>query len=229
MRLHHVIVLAVLLGPAATRAQDAYKIEPLKEGPPAALAAPIKETLDSQGFRVTNGQGKAVADIWLRKSVPASGKPAGPQGVVLFPFLAEGELLGALRFPAEGHDYRDQPIGAGVYTVRYGLQPVNGDHLGVSPYRDFALLLPADKDKELSNLPQKRLEERSAEAAGTSHPAILMLLPAPEDTRSKTPAMVHDDAKDTWGAVLAVKLAVKGDSSAATLPLQLVVAGVAMN
>lgn len=229
MYLHRAIVLAVALGPAAVRAQDTYKIEPLKEGPPAALAGAIKETLETQGYRVTNGQGKAVADVWLRKAVPASGKPAGPQGVVLFPVLAEGELLGALRFPVEGHDYRDQPIATGVYTIRYGLQPVNGDHLGVSPYRDFALLVEAAKDKELANLPQKRLEDQSAEAAGTSHPAVLMLLPAPDEARSKSPSMVHDETKDTWGAVLALKLAVKGDSSAATLPLQLVVAGVAMN
>ena len=73
----------------------------------------------------------------------------GPKGAVLFPVLAEGELLGALRFPGEGHDYRDQTIAKGVYTLRYGFQPVNGDHLGVSTYRDYALLVPAAKDKAL--------------------------------------------------------------------------------
>ena len=52
-----------------------------------------------------------------------------------------------LQFATEGHDYRDQPIAKGVYTMRYGLQPVNGDHLGVSTYRDYSLLLPAAKDR----------------------------------------------------------------------------------
>src|SRR5829696_6497017 len=108
----------------------------------------------------------------LRHATPAQAKPAGPEGAVLFPVLQEGVLLGALRFPGEGHDYRDQTIASGVYTLRYGLLPVNGDHLGVSPNRDYALLLPAAKDKELAPLARKTLEERSAEAAGTSHPAV---------------------------------------------------------
>ncbi len=82
-------------------------------------------------------------------------------------------MLGALRFPGEGHDYRDQSIGKGVYTLRYGLQPVNGDHLGVSPNRDYMLLLPAGKDATPVNIAKKPLEERSAESAGTSHPAVL--------------------------------------------------------
>ena len=83
-------------------------------------------------------KGNTYAEFWLRKTIPASGKPTGPRGAVLYPILAEGELLGALRFPGEGHDYRDQTIAQGVYTLRYGLQPVNGDHLGVSPFRDYA-------------------------------------------------------------------------------------------
>jgi len=182
--------------------------------------------LNSNGYRVVDAQGKPFAEFWLRKAVPASAKPAGPKGNVLFPVLAEGELLGALRFPGEGHDYRDQPIAAGVYTLRYGLQPVNGDHLGVSPYRDFALLVPAGKDKDLASLTAKRLEESSAEAAGTSHPAVLMLLAAPGGAQGE-PTVVHDEAKDTWGVVAPLGLSVKGESGSPSLPIQLVVQGVA--
>ena len=133
----------------------------------------------SRAIASSTTRGRRYAEFWLRKAVPATEKPAGPEGAVLFPVLAEGELLGALRFPGEGHDYRDQTIAKGVYTLRYGLQPVNGDHLGVSTYRDYALLVPAAKDKTVADLPQKRLEEQSAESAGTSHPAVLMLLAAP--------------------------------------------------
>ena len=67
---------------------------------------------------------------------------------MLFPFLADGELIGVLQFASEGHDYRDQSIAKGVYTMRYGLQPVNGDHLGVSTFRDYSLLLPAGERPE---------------------------------------------------------------------------------
>jgi hypothetical protein len=220
------IVLVLL--PAVVRAQESYKIEVLKEGPPAALAAEVKAVLGGTGYRVVDDQGKSYAEFWLRKGVPAAGKPAGPQGAILFPVLAVGELLGALRYPGEGHDYRDQTIAKGVYTVRYGLQPVNGDHLGVSANRDYAMLVPAAKDKAVADLPQKRLEEQSAESAGTNHPAILMLLAAPADAKGE-PAMVHDETLNTWGAVVALELAVKGQTGAATLPIQLILVGMAMN
>jgi hypothetical protein len=228
MRPHSAILLALALAPATAWAQESYKVEILKEAPPKDLAAPIRESLSGQGYRVLDAQGKPYAEFWLRKAVPASAKPSGPKGTVLFPVLAEGELIGALRFPAEGHDYRDQPITAGIYTLRYGLQPVNGDHLGVSPYRDFALLIAAQKDITVAALTGKKLEDLSADAAGSNHPAVLMLLPAPEGAKNE-PTMVHDEAKDTWGVVVPLSLEVKGESAPARLLIQLVVAGVAMS
>jgi len=208
-------------------AQDDYKMEVLKEVPPAALPAAIKGTLQEEGFRVVSSAGKTVADFWLRKATPATAKPSGPKGPICFPVLSEGELLGALRFSGGGHDYRDQPIPAGVYTLRYGLQPVNGDHLGVSTFRDFALLVAAAKDKAPADIPEKKLEDQSAETAGSSHPAVLMIVPAPAD--AKPGVMVHDETKDTWGAVVPLVLEVKGESAPASLPIQLVLVGVAMN
>jgi hypothetical protein len=228
MRCNRVILLAVALLPTVVLAQESYKIEALKQGPPAALAAPIKEVLGVQGYRVVDDQGKSYAEFWLRKAVPATGKPAGPQGAVLYPILAEGELLGVLRFAGEGHDYRDQTIPGGVYTLRYGLQPVNGDHLGVSTYRDYALLVPAAKDTSVADLPAKRLDSQSAESAGTNHPAVLMLLAAPEGAKSE-PSMAHDEALNTWGAVVPLNLEVKGESGPVTLPIQLILVGMAMN
>ena len=149
------------------------------------------------------------------------GQDAGAGGL-------DGELLGALRFPGEGYDYREQSIAKGVYTLRYGLLPINGDHLGVSPNRDYALLLPAAKDTATAALPRKKLEAGSAESAGTSHPAILMLTAAPGAPPAKgEPALVHDEEKNTWGVVVPLSLAVEGESSAVTLNIQLVVVGVA--
>jgi len=219
-------VAASLFTATVALAQDAYKIEPLKEAPPAALSVAVRETLNPEGFRVLGADGKPYAEIWLRKSVPAAARPAGANGAVQFPFLGEGELLGALRYPGEGHDYRDQSIAAGVYTLRYGLQPVNGDHLGVSPFRDYALLLPAAKDLSADDLRQKPLEERSAEAAGTSHPAILFLVTVPEPAPAAA-SLLHDEEKNTWGAVLPLKLGVPGEASPAPFGVQLIVAGAA--
>lgn len=227
MRWNRVLALIGFLLPASVQAQESFKVEPLKEAPPAALAGPIKETLNAEGIRVVDDQGKPYADIWFRKAIPATGKPAGPQGPILFPTLKTGELIGALRFADEGRDFRDQAITKGVYTIRYGLQPMNGDHLGASPFRDFALLLPAAKDKTLEDLAQKLLHEESAESAGTSHPAILMLLEAPESAVKGGPSVVHDEEKNTWGVVTTLNLVPKGESAASPLSVQLVVIGVA--
>lgn len=229
MRWNGVLALVVLLLPASVRAQESFKVEPLKEAPPSALAAPVKEALNAEGLRIVDDQGKTYADIWFRKAIPVAGKPAGPQGPILFPSLKAGELIGALRFPEEGHDFRDQAIPKGVYTVRYGLQPMNGDHLGVSPFRDFALLLPAAKDKTVGDLAQKALHDESAESAGTTHPAILMLLEAPPSASKDGPSMVRDDEKNTWGVATTLNLVPKGETAAVPLPVQLVVVGVAAN
>lgn len=227
MRWNRVLALVGLLLPASVQAQESFKVEPLKEAPPAALAGPIKETLNAEGIRVVDDQGKPYADIWFRKSIPASGKPAGPQGPILFPVLKTGELIGALRFAEDGRDFRDQPIAKGVYTLRYGLQPMNGDHLGASPFRDFALLLPAAKDKTLGDLAAKLLHEESAESAGTSHPAVLMLIEAPEAASKEGTSIFHDEEKNTWGVITKLNLLPQGESAASPLPVQLVVIGVA--
>jgi hypothetical protein len=229
MQVHRISWALIALLPTAALGQDSYKIEPLKQAPPPSLAAPIRGVLRAEGYRVLDGQGKTYAEIWLRKAIPASEKPAGNKGAIQFPFLAEGELLGALRFPGEGHDYRDQAIGHGVYTLRYGLQPVNGDHLGVSTYRDYMLLLPAAKDTELANLAKKPLNERSAESAGTSHPSVLILLAAPASS-SSIPTMVRDQEKDLWGAVIPLPLEVKGAGASVPTPfnVQLILIGAAM-
>jgi hypothetical protein len=141
----------------------------------------------------------------------------------LFPILAEGELLGAARYAAEGFDYRDQAIEPGVFTVRYGLQPVNGDHLGVSETRDYALLLPAARDTTPDVLTRKTLETQSAEAAGSNHPAVLYLLAS----KDAGPSVIQDEPKMRWSLALPLKLTVKGDSGSATLPVQLVIVGAA--
>ncbi|WP_165253160.1 hypothetical protein [Paludisphaera soli] len=223
MSLRFLAVLA--LGMASTAAaQDAYKLEKLADAPPAELAPAIKETLQAGGHRVLDGQGAPLVDVWLRKATPASGAPDGPKGAILYPVLAEGELIGVAKYAAEGYDYRDQSIVPGVYTLRYGLQPVNGDHLGVSVNRDYVLLVLAAKDTDAAVLDRKKLEKQSAEAVGTTHPGVLLLLAAPEKL-PEGPTMIHDEGLNTWGAILTLPLQVEGQADAVPLPLQLTVVG----
>ncbi len=223
------IVFALVFWVAGTVAwaQESIKVEARKQAPPASLAPKVQAVLTAQSIRIQDGDGKTFAEIWLRQATPCSEKPSGPKEAIQFPFLADGELLGILEFATEGHDYRDQAIAKGIYTMRYGLQPVNGDHLGVSAFRDYVLLLPASKDTSLAPPTRKQLEHRSAEAAGTSHPASFLLLLAPPGSKPE-PAVVHDSGNNTWSVVLPMRLQVKGQNAQPmTYPVQLVVVGAA--
>ena len=218
------LFLAIPPGSPA-KAEGPYKAEVLKEGPPAALAPAIKGELGPTGYRIADSSGKPYADLWLRKATPATGRPNGPSGTIQFPVLAEGTLIGAIRYGSDGQDFRDQAIPPGVYTVRFGLQPQNGAHLGKSPFRDYFLLLPAAKDTSPELLAKKPLDERSAEAAGTTHPACLELLAATEPAKADDPKMINDQEKNTWALAVPIPLAVKGDAVPASLDVQVIVSG----
>jgi hypothetical protein len=215
----------VLLLPGGLAAQEAYKVEELKQAPPSSIAPELSASLNSQAYRIKTADGKTFADFWLRKSIPAATKPSGANGVIQFPFLEQSELLGVVQLAVEGHDYRDQAIAKGAYTVRFGLQPVNGDHLGVSPFRDYILLLPAAKDRTLAILPRKQMETGSAEAVGSSHPAILFMLAVPGASKPVKPSMVHDAEKNTWRLVVPLSLQVKGEPQPLEFPVSIVVVG----
>lgn len=218
-----IVLLAVSRGAGA---QESLKVESRKQAPPTPVSTEITRVLEGQSIRIQDEKGEPFAEIWLRQATPGSAKPSGPKGAIQFPFLADGELLGVLEFGQEGHDYRDQPIPKGVYTMRYGLQPVNGDHLGVSTYRDYVLLLPATKDKALAPPARKQLEEHSAESAGTNHPASFLLLMAPPGSKPE-PGVLRDADKDTWSVILPLRLQAKGAGEPIVYPVQLIVVGVA--
>lgn len=219
------LVLALSLAfPGLLCAQDGpLNVEPLPEAPPEEIATVIRDSLETKAVRVLDGQGEPLADVWLRQGVPARGKPAGSEGAVLFPVLEVGQLIGIVRFQEESYDYRDQPIAPGLYTLRYGLQPINGDHLGVSTYRDYVMLVPAQDETDLETIEQETLDVISADAAMTNHPAVYLLDAAPEGIEA--PAPVHNQEKQRWGVVLPVSIQVAGEEELSTLRVQLILVG----
>jgi hypothetical protein len=219
-------ILLLSLSLQASAQESAMTAEATKTPPPEAIQAPIKEALNPEALVIKSADGKPFLTLWLRTAVPASAKPEGPKGTILFPFLQPGELIGAVEFAAEGQDYRDQVIDPGVYTLRYGLQPVNGDHLGVSKFRDYLLLVPAKDDSAVAMIPQKSLEKHSTDASGTNHPAVLILHAAPDG--AKPAQMVHDDELDLWGVVMNAPLKLEGGAAAERFLAQLIVRGAAM-
>jgi hypothetical protein len=147
-----------------------YKAEPAG-APPAEAAPAIAAVLQKDGAKITNN-GKAYCEIWFRTDKPPAAK-SSEDGVSL-PAIPMGALLGVIRFDGSGADRRGQSIKAGVYTLRYGVMPINGDHQGAAPQRDFLLMTPAAEDKDLNSMPNfDALVAMSRKASGTPHPAVL--------------------------------------------------------
>jgi hypothetical protein len=215
----------VVLTCSSLQAQGPLKVEPFTGPGPEELAAPIREELAQDGLRVLDPEGKPWVEIWLRKAVPATERPGQAKGTILFPFLTPGELIGSARFLSVGHDYRDQEILEGVYTLRYGLQPVNGDHLGVSSFRDYVLLVPADDDQSTASPSADDLNLSSSNAAGTNHPAVF-LLEAPLPDSPPPPAIVNDEANKRTSVLFELATVPKGSTEPAKASMRLVLIGV---
>lgn len=214
------LLLASLLPASVVRADD-YKLDPLKEGP-AGLSPAVTEAISPTGFRISGKDG-VVCDLWLAKKIPLK---AGftPNIRIQYPFQ-NGQLVGAIRFPeaSEPHDFRGQSIKPGLYTLRYGLQPDDGNHLGTSEIRDFLCACPPDTDKDPKRIEKiKDVFKLSAKVAGTTHPTIFLLLAPPE--KAVEAAGVSVD-KDKEYVILSVNADGDAGGTASVVPLNVVVVG----
>jgi hypothetical protein len=199
--------------------QGSYKVA--QSGAPGAeIPASVQAVLSKQGVRFENAQGAPVCEIWWRKGIPATKSSA--TGDVLYPGLSMGEFVGVLHFPKASTDYRGQSIKAGYYALRYALIPQDGNHMGVSSYRDFLLLIPiADDANPGQTMSFDQVVKASRLAAGTGHPAVMMLDPASQNA-AKFPSAVQDD-QGNWA--LDVKLDVTSGGAAKQLPFAMVLVG----
>jgi len=206
------LLLSVAVRPAA--AQD-YKVEKTTDAPPAGISAPIQATLGGDVLKVAGSSG-VLCEVWLRKSIPAAATPDQELGVT-FGQISVGTLIGVIQFPADVIDYREQHIHAGVYTLRYGLLPNDGNHMGQAPQRDFLLVSPISADADPSTMTFDQTVALSRQTTGTKHPSVWSLGPPDNAT---LPAIVHEQDVDAWD--LEFNLPIEG--SGAT-PVALVVIG----
>jgi len=163
------ILWAVVLSASSACAQ--YKTVP-GGAPPAELKPELAQVLQPVGVKVLKADGSVLCEVWLRNSAPET---AAVEEAATFG-ISQGALLGAIHFPAKHEDRRGQTIQPGVYTLRYSLFPINGDHQGVAPQRDFALITPAAHDTDPAVLPDfDTLVAWSRKASGTPHPAVFSI------------------------------------------------------
>jgi hypothetical protein len=210
---------AVLLALAglAPAAKLTVKVEDIP--PPSEVAPPIRGLLDPKALSVYD-DGNLLCTIWLRDEFESKAAAEQAKTGLTYRDLEEAVVVGAAKFPKVWTDYRKQKIKAGVYTLRLGWQPMDGDHMGTAPFNEFCLLAPAGKDTKPDPMPAKALHELSAAAVGASHPGVMLLYPNP-----KPPDAPAIEAKENNTWVLSVKRPVTAGGQKAALGFSLVVVG----
>jgi len=71
------------------------------------------------------------------------------RGTTALAVLEEITYFGVVRVHERRKDFRNDDIEPGVYTMRLGILPTDGDHLGTSPHPYMAVLVPAQYDEGL--------------------------------------------------------------------------------
>jgi hypothetical protein len=165
----------LLLSGTLTAKQDAPALAaaPSKTPVPADVG-PLAERLAADTVSVTVKGGATKLDFWWVKGLPIK---AGTAAAPSWADVEEGALVGVVNLSSDYRDIRGRVIKPGAYTLRYGIQPANGDHLGVSPYREFLLLSPAAVDHDPAALGHDGTIELSKQSIGGSHPGVWSLDP----------------------------------------------------
>ncbi len=211
-------LLLISLATTIAVGQD-YSVELIEQPPQAEDLTPeLAKQFAANGYRVKRDSSRTVCEIWLRKDlevtanfVPANGR--------LYPFQP-GQLIGLAHYARKSSDFREQTIASGWYTLRFELQPIDGNHVGTSPTRDFLLLVAAEHDEADKDWDLEELQSLSSEAAGSSHPAMICLQEPVQDAK---PLVRHNAETDWW--LLHIVAKGQADGKTVALPIDLVVEG----
>lgn len=211
-----ILVLAIsLLTFSVGVLADGGKLEATGPLADAAASAALKDSLEAKGHRVTVG-GQVLCEIWLKKSVQPKAKD--DVSGAIYTELGESSLVGVISFPKATKDYRGQGIKPGAYTLRYALHPADGNHLGISTYRDFLVMSPVASDTNPeARFKFEELVKLSAKTLGGNHPSPVSLVSA--QGGATLPAVYKDS---NGHLVFEAKLKMQ---SGAELPIAFVVEG----
>jgi hypothetical protein len=212
------LVLAVAAAvPAADPGGLSVRAEALD--PPTELAGPVGKLLDKDAAVIAGKDGEPVLTVWFRAEIPAKATAEQITNGLTYREVPEGTLVGAVKFAGPFVDYRKQEIAAGVYTLRFLVQPDVGDHTGTAPHPEFLVLSPAGKDADPEPLEPKALIKLSSGSTGGDHPGVMLLFPHPAKVAG--PKLLDKDGVK----VLAVRRSVEVEGKKTVLGFALTVAG----
>jgi hypothetical protein len=221
MMVRSLSLAALLLAAGAAGAASApYTVKVADHSPaPKELAEPIRTLLAERSIQLLDPKGELALELWSCKEVPTKATDAQAKSGLTYREVGESTVLGAVRVAKPFTDFRKQKIKPGVYTLRLGFQPMDGDHMGTAPYSEFALLSPAAEDKSPATLETKALQELSGKTTG-SHPGVMLLFPAKDAAEPK----LVDKGEGNWAVEFKQDATAAGKK--ATLGIALGVAGV---
>jgi len=214
MLLCKLIVAALLFGLPAEIARAAdLTLKVIDKEPAKELDASIRVKLQTRAVQLLDGD-KPAYEFWFNAELPLQSKPASLAKAL--DAVAQTTLLGAVSVSGAKRDYKDNELAAGIYTMRLGLQPQDGDHLGTADFIYFAVLIPAKTDTKLDGITTyKALTKASSKDTASSHPVILSLRPAASDA-GELPKLV-DPAPDH--KAIRVKIPAKDDKTSLVFDL----------
>ena len=207
-----VIVAVAILAVATASAQP--KVSALAEKPPSQIAPAIASTLQPAGVKAIVGD--ATLEIWWAQVIALNGDGPG------WSTVDSGTLIGAIRVTGPFKEIRGKVVAPGVYTLRYGLQPQNGDHLGISTFREFLVMSPASVDTDPKVLGFDGVVALSKQVIGTSHPAGLSIDPPEGAPGGVLSSYKNDSGHD--GIVFELPRS-QGGKAAGTVKFGLIVSG----
>lgn len=221
------IVRAMLMMTASLVASPAsgseLTLKVADKDPPKAFDASIREVLQPKAVQLLDGD-QPIYEFWFRKTVPLKRKPESVEDALKS--VAEATLLATAVVTKSRRDYRDDQLYADNYTVRFSLQPQDGNHLGTSEFPYFVALVPVKLDKSLDAITSyKELVDVSSQETATDHPIIMSLRPV-EEVKGDYPRL-HQPAPDHKSIL--VKLPAQTGGTSAELVFNLVYEGVSVH
>jgi len=160
---------------------------------PGDISPEMAALLQPQVVQVVQGD-KPVLEMWLAKEVALQSKPASV--ATALDAVKQTAILGAVSVPGVRRDYRDDEIAASVYTMRFALQPQDGNHSGSAEFPYFGVLVPAKLDTKPDGIKDfKELMKASSKETSTDHPMVMSLRPVSSAegpaVKLTTPAAEH--------------------------------------
>lgn len=204
-------------------AADAFSVKSIKKSPPSSFSESIKSELGKTAVQVAK-DGKPIYEVWLRKELPLKGAIDSPPRALNA--VGQTSLLGAISVLTDERDYRDDELFSGDYTIRFGLRPEDGNHLGTSEHLYFAVLIEAKHDQELGKITKsKQLVKASSKSSANDHPVVLSLYPV--GTGEAAGPSLHEPAPEHKALRLSLPTKSKDGGASPPIVFDLVIEGTA--